>query len=394
MATKKHNLDNHKNINNLPSLFHEISHNKKLDPEQQAIHFYALSMIKGIGPIFLKKLCRIFPDLSEVWEFNTKSLVNILKNEKIKSSDIISEKIKNNKNDLLSKSIRNLNQMKENSTYIIMDCHPLFPESLKCIPDRPFWLFVQGDPKLLIKECNIAVVGTRKPSQSGINATQYITKELVQRGFTIVSGLADGIDSIAHKTVLRYGGKTIAILGHGLNIDFPASNRDLRYNIYTSNGAIITEHFPYTMYSAANFVKRNRIIAALSNIVIPIESKAESGTAHTIRFAEDYGKTLIGIILDEINNSNEIPYLLKQKGYSIINISKPDGPNELWSIIKKYATDAEPIKLDENALRLEAYKEALDTILKAHKIFPMDEACYKWFIEKVRNTIRGKTNGD
>jgi DNA protecting protein DprA len=287
-----------------------------------------------------------------------------------------------------------LEKLENRGIHFLTANHECFPENLKNIQNPPYWLFVEGDPYLLSRKSLVAIVGTRHPSYSGVSLTKELAKELVCLGYTVVSGLAEGIDTAAHETVVEYGGKTIAVLGNGLNIDFPASNRELRRSIITHGGTIVTDHFPDTMYSAANFVNRNRIIAGLSNVVIPIESKAKSGTAHTIKFAEESKKKLIGVIKsDNYDKSvNEIPDLLREKGYPIIDLNKPTAFHDIRAMLEEFGHDTQPRRADSKGRQEACYAEVIQAFNKAFDKCPLKEKDFDWLINVLRSEVEKRKN--
>lgn len=168
-----------------------------------------------------------------------------------------------------------------------------WPASLNDIGphDPPRRLFVQGKP-LEAGETAIAVVGTRRPTAAGIEAAEQLTRGLVEAGFTIVSGLAVGIDAVAHRTALQVGGNTIAVLGGGLDVDYPSKNRNLRNKI-RELGTIVTEYPEGTRPAAHHFPLRNRIVVGLSlGGVLVIEGGLKSGALITARIALDSGRNV------------------------------------------------------------------------------------------------------
>lgn len=169
-----------------------------------------------------------------------------------------------------------------------------FPEKLKKIKDMPQKLYAIGNLELLYKDC-FAIVGTRRISEYGIKNCQFFSKELVLRDIPIVSGMAIGTDTVAHKTALEYGGTTIAVLGSGFNNIFPESNIDLFEEIISKNGLIITEFEQDIKPVKGNFPKRNRIITALSEGVLVIEAAYRSGTSITAANARKQGKKVFAL---------------------------------------------------------------------------------------------------
>ena len=170
----------------------------------------------------------------------------------------------------------------------------IYPECLKEISDPPEKLYYKGNLELLKSERMIAVVGTRNPSSYGKLCCEYMIKKMSKANITIVSGFAKGIDSIAHKTSLLTGTKTIAVIASGLDIVYPASNFSL-YKEIEEKGLILTEYEAGTKPFKGNFPQRNRIIAALSKGVIVVESKDRGGSLITADLALEYNRDVYAI---------------------------------------------------------------------------------------------------
>jgi DNA protecting protein DprA len=175
---------------------------------------------------------------------------------------------------------------------------PGFPAALMDLDRPPRWLFVQGSVSRL-SEPSIAIVGTRKPSPDGFFLARYVGACLQDWGAPTVSGLAAGIDQLAHEHSLRAGIPTIAVLGTGMLEDYPRGSAALRDQIMSEGGSIVSEYLPNVSYSAENFVQRNRLQAALGRILIPAEWHRRSGTAHTVRFATALGRPIACLRLPE-----------------------------------------------------------------------------------------------
>ncbi|MFH2019253.1 MAG: DNA-processing protein DprA [bacterium] len=165
-----------------------------------------------------------------------------------------------------------------------------YPEKLSQIKWPPPILFYEGDLKLLKNEENIAVVGTRKVTEYGAQATRKFVTTLVKRGFVIVSGMARGVDGIAHETCLRSGGKTIAVLAHGLDMTYPPEHEELRKRIVEQGGLVVSEYPDGQKLTKQHLALRNRIVVGLSKAVLVTESPKSSGTKITVGFAADQGK--------------------------------------------------------------------------------------------------------
>jgi len=170
----------------------------------------------------------------------------------------------------------------------------IYPECLKEISDPPERLYYKGNLELLKSERMIAVVGTRNPSSYGKLCCEYMIKKMSKADITIVSGFAKGIDSVAHKTSLITGTKTIAVIASGLDIVYPASNLSL-YKEIEEKGLILTEYEPGTKPFKGNFPQRNRIIAGLSKGVIVVESKDRGGSLITADLALEYNRDVYAV---------------------------------------------------------------------------------------------------
>lgn len=170
----------------------------------------------------------------------------------------------------------------------------IYPECLKEISDPPEKLYYKGNLELLKSKRMIAVVGTRNPSSYGKLCCEYMIKKMSKADITIVSGFAKGIDSIAHKTSLITGAKTIAVIASGLDIVYPASNLSL-YREIEEKGLILTEYETGTKPFKGNFPQRNRIIAGLSKGVIVVESKDRGGSLITADLALEYNRDVYAV---------------------------------------------------------------------------------------------------
>lgn len=162
------------------------------------------------------------------------------------------------------------------------------------IPDPPKKLFIRG--KLPAKRVKtVAIVGTRKPSAYGREIATKIASECAKNGIVVVSGLALGIDSIAHRAAIDSGGKTIAILANGVDKIYPRSHEDLGQKILQTNGAILSEYPNNTPARPWQFLARNRIVSGLADAVVIIEAASRSGTLSTANHALDQGKEIFAV---------------------------------------------------------------------------------------------------
>ena len=170
----------------------------------------------------------------------------------------------------------------------------IYPQYLKEISNPPLKLYYKGNLNLLKEERLIAVVGTRNPSSYGKLSCEYMVKKMTEANIIIVSGFAKGIDSIAHRTSLLTGGKTIAVIASGLDIVYPASNLNL-YREIEEKGLILSEYEEGVKPFKSNFPQRNRIIAGLSKGTIVVESKDRGGSLITANLALDFNRDVYAV---------------------------------------------------------------------------------------------------
>lgn len=205
--------------------------------------------------------------------------------------------------------------LKANYTTIISDD---YPAGLKEIVCPPFVLFYYGDLSLLNNRC-IGVIGSRKPDNYGLEVTQKIVQGLVENNFTIVSGMALGIDAIAHQSALKNNGKTVAVLGSGIDYCYPKTNLDI-YTKMKDSQLIISEYPNDLIPKPYNFPVRNRIIAGLSASILVTEANKKSGTMITVGYALDQGKDIF-CIPSRINDPSGCNTLIQQGAKLVLDIN-------------------------------------------------------------------------
>ncbi len=266
-----------------------------------------LTRIKGIGPAKIKSMIDYFESAENIWFASSSTLrkVSALNENNIQS--IISakdEKIINSYIDELKR---------EDIKFIALN-NKNFPYLLKNIPEPPIGIYVKG---VLPSDdtAKVSIIGARRCSEYGASNAYKIAKELACNNIIVVSGMADGIDSMAHRGAIDGNGITIAVLGNGVDICYPSGNKSLRDKILKS-GCIISEYPPKTLPYAAHFPARNRIISGLSKAVAVIESEKRSGTLITVGQALEQGRDVFampGNINSKLSEgTNE---LLKQGAY-------------------------------------------------------------------------------
>ena len=234
-----------------------------------------------------EEILSIFDDPSDVFKYFDKSyekLKGIVTAEQFnKMVYALDEQFLNNEIvSLESKGIKVL-------TYLSPD----YPEQFFNFPDKPLIMYYKGDISLLKTTC-VGIVGTRKPTNYGRQVTEKFAKAIASAGVTIVSGLADGVDCIAHTGTLNVNGKTIAVMGSGFEHIYPARNFELEKKI-EQNGLVITEYRPEVLPANYHYPVRNRIIAGLSRAVLITEASQKSGSMHTKNYCLDYGIDLYAV---------------------------------------------------------------------------------------------------
>lgn len=237
----------------------------------------------------IKKFCLFdyFKEISNIYKANEKELLQI---PKIDLHDILA--IQNSKNENLIKKY--LEYINKNEIKLIDINDKLYPNSLKNIYDPPIVLFAKGNIELLGSNINIAVIGSRNADNYGLSQSHDFAYDLSKKGITIISGLAKGIDTMAHMGALKSGGNTIAVVGSGLDIVYPKENYNL-YNQIINKGLVISEFIVGTKPIAQNFPMRNRIVSALSNGIFVIEASMRSGAIITVDFALEQGKNVYAL---------------------------------------------------------------------------------------------------
>lgn len=255
--------------------------NRFPDKQRPLACWLALHRTPGVGPITFARLLTQFGDPEAVF-----IKPNMAENISARTRSALLEPDWN-------KVEQDLAWFDEPDRHIITLQDPRYPALLKQISDPPSLLFVQGDVDLLA-QWQVAMVGSRNPSVSGRDTAYEFARYMAQVGLTITSGLAMGIDAAAHQGALAGQGKTIAVIGTGLDRVYPAKHRGLAHDI-VSAGAIVSEFALGTAPRAENFPRRNRIISGLSLGTLVVEAALQSGSLITARMALEQGREVFAI---------------------------------------------------------------------------------------------------
>ncbi|RME62541.1 MAG: DNA-protecting protein DprA, partial [Nitrospirae bacterium] len=245
-----------------------------------------LTFIREIGPITQRALIAHFGSARAVFKASTKELLQVEGIGPRRANAIKHFNDWQKVQEILEKEAKG-------ELSIIGYTEKGYPPLLKEIPDPPLVLYVKGQ---ITEEDNfsIGIVGPRAPSEYGIRVTNILARGLSERGLTIVSGLARGIDTEAHKAAILSGGRTIGVLGSGIDVPYPPENKGLMKRIEQS-GAVITEFPPGTPPERQNFPIRNRIISGLSLGVIIVEAPESSGALITANYAMEQSREVFAV---------------------------------------------------------------------------------------------------
>jgi len=248
----------------------------------------ALSLIPKVGHVIAKKLVSYVGSFEGVFK---QSKSNLLKIPGI--GEILASSITNT--DALLKADEEIEFIKKNKITTTFYLDKEYPERLKYCEDAPILIYTKGDVNFNNRKV-LSVVGTRKATVNGISFCEKLITQLVERNHNplIVSGLAYGIDAVAHSTAIANNLETIAVLGHGLDIIYPASHKKLARDIINS-GALVTDFPSKSIRDKNNFVKRNRIIAGLADATIVVESGAKGGSLVTADIAHSYNRDVFAV---------------------------------------------------------------------------------------------------
>lgn len=211
--------------------------------------------------------------------------------------------------------LKDMKLLEELGARVMTRWDPDYPPSLKEIYDPPALLFVRGEITAADNRA-VAVVGTRNPSRYGLEMTQQIARDLARADVTLVSGLARGIDTACHMAALKEGGRTIGVLGCGIDVRYPRENGPLIEAIVAS-GALMTEFRPGTPPMATNFFRRNRIVSGLSKGVVVVEATRKSGSLITANHAVDQNREVFAVPGNVMNPRSRGPHYLLKQGAAI-----------------------------------------------------------------------------
>jgi DNA processing protein len=275
--------------------------------DDRTLEWVRISLIDSIGENRLRKLIVCLKDPFLIYEKDIADLVALLP-----QYEDIFRRIRNSRidNKEYNKKLRDYGI----DVLTILDQE--YPHVLRAINNPPPLLYIKGTLKRE-DELAIAIVGSRASTYYGKRQAEKFSRNLVKRGFTIVSGMARGIDTVAHDAAIQEGGRTIAFLGSGINVVYPKENRQLMQRII-ENGAVLTEFPLDTEPIAVNFPQRNRLISGMSLGIVVIEATLRSGTFITVKWALDQGKEVFALPGDTVRKTSMGTNKLIQQGAKLI----------------------------------------------------------------------------
>jgi len=243
----------------------------------------ALSLINGIGSINAKKLLAYVGSPEAVFKEKKQNLIKIPG-----IGDKVAREVYNK--ETLKKTEKEITFIEKHNILSFFYTDDNYPIRLKQYEDSPIMLYLKGEVNFNQQKI-ISIVGTRKATQEGLKNCQKLITNLSKKGhkILIISGLAYGIDVYAHKTALKNEQETIAVLGHGLNMIYPAAHKKIAHEII-DNGGLLSELPSSAILDPAHFVKRNRIIASMADATVVVESAKKGGSLITAKIANDYNK--------------------------------------------------------------------------------------------------------
>jgi len=293
----------------MSTLAQSTAHSVAVPPSHETICWLALALTPGLGPSRIRKLIEHFGTAGRVLQASLTEL-EATGMRAVSAQSLATGKSFELAQDELAKAV-------QANANIISLSDPAYPSRLKEIYDPPVILFVKGSVELLSKP-GIAMVGTRHPTPYGSGMAERLATDLAARGLVIISGLARGIDTASHRGAIAARGKTIAVLGTGIDVLYPKENTRLAEQILSLGGAIISEFPVGTSPVPQNFPIRNRIISGMSAGVLVVEAAEYSGTRITSRCALEQNRDVYAVPGNVTNKNSWGPNTLIKQGAKLV----------------------------------------------------------------------------
>jgi DNA processing protein len=353
--------------------------------DQNRLAWVALTLTPGLGPKRILKAAQALPDLASLFRLSLTELESL--NFPAPSAQFLFT------GKARTEAERELVRMGEQKGVILTYGDEEYPDRLREIFDPPPVLWVLGDVKLLARP-SIAIVGTRHPTPYGTGMAEILARDLATHKLVILSGMARGVDTAAHKGALAAHGSTIAVWGTGIDVIYPKENKSLAENILVSGGAIVSEYRLGTFPAPQNFPKRNRILSGMSVGVLVVEAGENSGTRVTARCALEQDRDVYAVPGNVTTRNAWGPNTLIKQGAKLVatwedvwqelpspvrlqlesELGFASSPGQAASIVEELPLQ-EPEKVVLNALRhdeavqLDELMEMLESKLTSSEIF-------------------------
>jgi DNA processing protein len=353
--------------------------------DQNRLAWVALTLTPGLGPKRILKAAEALPELASLFRLSLTELESL--NFPAPSAQFLFT------GKARTEAERELVRMGEQKGVILTYEDEEYPERLREIFDPPPVLWVLGDVKLLARP-SIAIVGTRHPTPYGTGMAEILARDLATHKLVILSGMARGVDTAAHKGALAAHGSTIAVWGTGIDVIYPKENKSLAENILVSGGAIVSEYRLGTFPAPQNFPKRNRILSGMSVGVLVVEAGENSGTRVTARCALEQDRDVYAVPGNVTTRNAWGPNTLIKQGAKLVatwedvwqelpspvrlqlesELGFASSPGQAASIVEELPLQ-EPEKVVLNALRhdeavqLDELMEMLESKLTSSEIF-------------------------
>jgi DNA processing protein len=279
-----------------------------MDPLTSLEPWIGFNMASGVGPVRVRRLIDHFGSLEQAWRASTAELRTAGLDERVAANV---DTVRNSKD-----VARELDSIERDGVQVLTWDSPRFPERLLNIYNPPIMLYVRGElPAETVPA--VAVVGTRKATAYGREVTKEICRGLVENDVTVISGLARGVDSCAHRAAIENHGQTVAVLACGVNVVYPPENRLLALEII-DNGCLVSEYPMNSRPEAMNFPARNRLISGLSLGTLVVEAGDRSGALITAAFALEQGRDVFAVPGNIFSNSSKGCHALIQQGAKLV----------------------------------------------------------------------------
>ncbi|MDR1195211.1 MAG: DNA-processing protein DprA [Endomicrobium sp.] len=337
---------------------------------EENISILKLFLAADIGTVRLFKLLEKFGKAENVFKAKRSDLINVAGIGE-KTADAIID-IKDS-----GKAEKELTIAKNNNISLTMFTEENYPEPLKDYPDMPLILYVKGN--ITDKDyASLSIVGSRKATNYGKSVTDEFAGYFARKGITIVSGLARGIDTQSHIAAIQNKGRTIAVLGNGLMVNYPPENMILQAKI-PENGAVISECPLTKQPDKSSFPRRNRIIAAFSRATLVVEASLQSGSLITARYCAEYGKDVFavpGSIYSEFSAGSNM--LIKEGASVVLNVKDMADQTPYFNILEEERSERQQ---EFSNLLNKSEQTVLDLISKNDEGLHADEIAQQLNIE-------------